>query len=457
MRLSSADHHMKSLQLLPRFAGSLAFVLAAFSANAGPPSVPEHGHEHETTAPGSAVNWLTGEGVSLGGVLFPHVHFQSAYGSTTADEVEHFGAGHHDPVSDGWTIQGFEFGASLRAQEWFEAFGTYHLYQDAATNDWDDEFEEWFGKIKNIPGGFELRGGRYLNRFGFHNSVHLHGWSYIDNNLVNGRFLGDDGLYSIGGEITWNLPTPWTSILSVSVGEAQGHDEHEHAHAHEHGEEHEHEHSWYEPEDALFDSTVITANWTTQWDYNDFHQFRFGVSGAWGDNKMRELTQVYGVHFQYEWRQNGYEAGGRYFRWRSEAMVRGFDYYAEHEEEEEHEDHDEPGHHEEHDDHDHAGHEEEHHHVVHKGSDTEFGLYTAFAYGLDNGLEFGLRAEYVSGLEHTEFSERYRASPNVTYFFNPARTLYLRGQYNYDYSPAFKDEHSVWLQVGFNWGGAEVR
>lgn len=397
-------------------------------------------------SPENSVNWLTGENVSLGGILFPHLHFQSVYGQTTADDLEHFGAGHHDPVSDGWTIQGFEFGASARVGEYFEAFTTYHLYQEADTRDWDGDFEEWFGKIKNIPGGFELRGGRYFNRFGFQNSTHMHGWSFIDNNLVNGRFLGDDALTTIGGEITWNLPTPWTSILSVSIGEAQKHD-HDHSHGHDHGhDDHEHAHHWFEGEDALFNDTVIVANWTNQIDYNDFHQFRVGASGAWGDNAMDRTTQLYGVHFQYEWRQNGYEPGGRYFRWRTEAMLRRFDYFALHEEEEEHD----------HDHHDEHGHEDHHHHV-HQGSATEFGLYTALSYGLDNGLEFGLRGDYVDGIDHTALTERYRVSPNVTYYLNRARTLYLRGQYNYDYSPAFDDEHSVWLQVGFNWGGAEVR
>ena len=388
-----------------------------------------------TTAP--EVNWLTGEGVSLGGVLFPHVHFQSVYGGTTADDVEHFGAGHHDPVSDGWTIQGFEFGASLRATEWFEAFGTYHLFQDAETNDWDGEFEEWFGKIKNLPGGFELRGGRYLNRFGLHNHVHLHGWDFVDNNLVNGRFLGDDGLYTIGGELTWKLPVSWTSLLSVSVGAAPEHE-------HEHGEEeHDHE-AAFEGEGALFTDTFVTANWTNQWDYNDFHQFRFGASGAWGDNEYGKTSQVYGMHVEYLWRQNGYEAGGRYFRWRTEAMLRAFDALAEaHEHEEEH-----------------GGHEEEHEHeheAPESGSFDEFGLYTAFAYGLDCGLEFGLRAEFVSGIAEAGLDERFRVSPAVTYYFNESRTLYLRGQYNYDHSSDFGDEHSVWAQVGFNWGGPHVR
>lgn len=419
---------------------AILFITLSVSTLLAGTTSPAHDDHDRSPSVSKDVNWLTGEGVSLGSVLFPHVHFQSTYGSTTADDVEHFGAGHHDAVSDGWTIQGFELGASLRPTEWFEAFGTYHLFQDAETNDWDGEFEEWFGKIKNIPGGFELRGGRYLNRFGLHNHVHLHGWDFVDNNLVNGRFLGDDGLYSTGGEVTWKLPVSWTSLLSVSVGVAPEHD-HEEAHGEEeHGQE-----AAFEGEGALFNDTFVTANWTNNWDYNDFHQFRFGASGAWGDNEFGKISQIYGVHVEYIWRQNGYEAGGSYFRWRNEAMVRTFDAVGgahEHEEQQGHEE----GHGEEH----------EHEHVQSANLD-EFGAYTALSYGLDCGLEFGLRGEFVSGIAEAGLDERFRISPVVTYYFNKARTLYLRGQYNFDHSNDFGDENSVWLQVGFNWGAGEVR
>ena len=397
----------------------------------------DHDHDHDSQAVASKkTDWLTGQGVSLGDVLSPHLHFQSVYGGTTADDVEHFGSGHHDPVSDGWTIQGFEFGASLRPNDWFEGFATYHLFQDAGTREWDGEFEEWFGKIKNLPGGLELRGGRYLNRFGLQNHTHLHGWDYVDNNLVNGRFLGDDGMYTIGGELSWTLPVSWTSLLTVSVGVAPEH-EHEHGHG---GEEHADE-ALFETEGALFSDTFVVANWTNNWDYNDFHQFRFGASGAWGDNEFGRTTQVYGAHLEYLWRQNGYETGGNYFRWRTEAMIRAFEAVSGHE-------------------HEHAAHEEaeqEEHADAASGSFDEFGMYSAVAYGLDCGLEFGLRGEFVSGVPQADLDERYRISPVVTYYLNRARTLYVRGQYNFDHSNEFGDENSVWVQVGFNWGGGEVR
>lgn len=395
-----------------------------------------------TLANASSVDWLTGQGVNVGGIFFPHAHFQAVYGQTSADDLEHFGAGHHDPVSDGWTIQGFELGSSLRAGKFFESFANYHLFQEADTRHWDGEFEEWFGKIANLPGGFELRAGRYFNRFGLHNSSHLHGWSYVDNHLTNARLIGDDPLTTIGVELTWNLPTPWTSVINFSLGEAQT-KEHHHHHEKHRDEHRQHQTFGLEGEDARFDDTVFVANWTNQIDYNDFHQFRFGASGAWGDNQMNNTTQVYGIHFQYQWRQNGYESGGRYFRWRTEAMKRHFDYQVNHE-------------HEATDPHP-ADESHEHESHLDRGSETDFGLYTAVTYGLDHGIEFGLRGEYLSSMSNASLSERYRISPNVTWYLNRARSVYLRGQYNFDHSPDFKDHHGAWLQVGFNWGGSEIR
>jgi hypothetical protein len=394
----------------------------------------------EATGP----NLMTGEGVSLGGVLFPHFHFNAVYGGTSSDLGHELGAGHHDPVEDGWTVQGFEIGLSARVNEYFEAFGVYHGYwENESPNDYGDSFEEWFGKIKNLPGGFELRGGRYLNRFGFHNSTHLHSWDWVDNYLVNGRFLGDDGQSTIGGEVSWTLPLAWTSVLSVSVGESQ-------VEAHGHEEEHEHEHedhgeAAYEGDGALFGDVLTTANWTNLWNLNDFHQFRGGFSGAWGDNAWSKTTQVYGAHFQYEWRQNGLEPGGAYLRWRTEVLLRNFDAVGgAHEDEHEHE------------------HEDEHEHEeeAQSASLDDWGFYSSLVYGRPVGsgvVEASLRFDWVADLDEAGLSGRRRISPGLTWYANAQRTFFVRGQYNHDRIDGHGSEDSVWVGFGFNWGGAEVR
>lgn len=435
------------------FLASLAALCLASFSHAG-----EAAKSTASVAPATSEDPL---GFSFGGILYPHFHAHGAFGESTGDPAS-LAVGHHDPNNNGFTLQGIEVGVSGRFTDWFETFGVFNLNYSEAEDEWQHEFEEWFGKVKNLPGGLELRGGKYLNRFGLQNSRHVHSWDWADQYLVNGRFLGEDGFATIGGEVDWTLPLPWTSALALSFGAAPDLEDHGHHEVHgEHAEE-----ALYEAEGALFDDVITSVNWTNQFNTSDFHQFRAGASGAWGDNVWGRQSAVYGIHFEYQWRENGLEAGGNYFRWRTEAMLRRFGAVSGHlpgEEEEEHDEHEEEGH-DEHahaeDHHDeHEEHEEEHHEdeAVRRATLTEAGFYTDLRYGWESGLEVGLRGEWVEGIGDAGLDERYRISPGVTYYFKGKRNLMLRVQYNYDHSNHFGDEHSVWAQVGFNFGGPEVR
>jgi len=394
----------------------------------------------DSTSPSTSIDpkgpgWLTGERVNFGGILFPHLHAAAVYGGTTIKDGHEAATGHHDPITDGWTIQGFEAGATGRFGNYLETFGVAHLSQDAESGDWDLEAEEYFAKLKNLPGGLELRGGRYLNRLGFHNSQHQHAWDWSDNYLVSGRFLGDDGLYSMGGELSWTLPLDslqWESVVSVSVGDAQ-------PEAHEHGEEPDPE-PRYEAAGAAWQSTLTAINWTSVYNYNDFHQWRFGISGVFGENAWNRDSNVYGAHAGYQWRQNGLEPGGRYFRWSNEAMLRHIDALSG----------PLPG---EPTDANAA--------KPRAGSFHEWGCYSQVIYGLPTGLagplEMGLRMDYVQGVQSAGLPERLRLSPSVRLFANTQRTASLAVHYNMDDIADRGTEHSLWLSIALNWGGPEVR
>lgn len=436
----------------------LTLAVAVSSVTAGSTVGPHaHAHANGTEEAQQNINWLTGEGVSLGGILFPHFHFNTEYGSSSGD-LDRLSLGHHDPKREDWNLgKGAEFGLSARVGEYFEAFGNAIFPYDIDGREWNPAMEEWFGKIKNIPGGFELRGGRYYNRFGLQNTYHPHGWDYVDQNLVNARFLSDDSLTTTGGEITWKLPidsVQWTSLLSVSVGEVRTEDG-----GHEgHGSGAESE---FEAEGALFSDILTVANLTSNYSLNDFHQIRFGASGAWGDNAYGRTTQAYGAHLEYQWRQNGFDAGGRYFRWRTEVLARSFGAVSGHlpgeaDEEDDDDEHEEEGH---------EGHEEDGHDEdeaeTRRRTFTEVGGYTSLVYGIPTSfagpLELALRAEYVQGVAAAGLDERFRLSPGVRVFVNEARTAYIGAQYNYDHSEWYGSDNSVWLSFGFNWGHGEVR
>ncbi len=386
---------------------------STFSAMSSPVVLPMDGKVDEA-------DWLTGLDVSLADKIFPHVHFDTAFGTSSIDQEE-LAVGHHDPIRrDGVTFQNIEFSLSGRLDDHNEFFVTY-----AGAVGEDDHFEpifeEAFWKFKNLPGGFELRLGRVYNRFGIQNTYHPHGFDWIDQYLVNTRMLGDDSLTTLGAEITWFAPLPWLSQFDFALGEPPSHDGHAH---HEDEEEHR-----YAADESYFsdDSITYVLNWTNVFNYNDFHQFRLGLSGAWGENQSEEDTSIYGAHFEYQWRENGFDPGGRYFRVRSEAMMNRFKV------------------------------EDEMDETRALETQQDFGCYLSLLYGLPNNIELGLRGEFVSGNSETGQDSRFRASPGITWYANQARTLRLRLQYNYDQSNERGTDHAVWAQVSFAWGGPEVR
>ncbi|MCB1228525.1 MAG: hypothetical protein KDK99_22160, partial [Verrucomicrobiales bacterium] len=360
------------------------------------------------------------------GVLFPHLHLDTAVGRDSADQRVR-AVGHHDPHRNGWTWQNLEFGLSGRFNETWEAFGTYAATV-SAEGKWQGVYEEWFVKAQGLElgwlGEFELRGGRFYNRFGIQNTYHPHGFDWVDQYLVNARMLGEDSMTTIGADITWRMPVPWLSQWDVALGVAPEPEAHDHAH--EEGE------SEFDPEGAIFDSGVTMVNWTNVYHYTDFQQFRAGLSGAWGDNASGRSTQVYGAHFEYQWRENGLEAGGRYFRWRNEAMWRRWGAKGE-------------------------AHAHEHGERLARATLSDFGFYSSALYGFSPQVEAGLRVECVTGSAEAGLDERFRLSPGVTYYLNAARSAKLRLQYNLSDSDSSGVSHGAWAQVSLTWGGPEVR
>ncbi len=376
---------------------------------------------------------------NIGGILFPHLHVIGAFGHSSGEQSD-LALNGHDPQREA-TLQALEPGLSLRAGM-LEGFANATGITDAS-GDFSFSLEEGFLKLVDLPLGLQLRGGQFFNRFGFQNSVHNHGWMFIDQNLLNGRFLNEGELATQGGEVSINVPLPklQASVISVAVG---GLPSHSHGHEeHAHGEEAE-----FEAEGANFTDQLVTATWVNQYDINDMNRLTGIFSGAWGDNQFGRQSQVYGLGLEYLWRENGYAAGGQSLRWRTEAAYRQIDALSGHLHGEEEDHHEEEDHGEEdHDDHDRRR----------RASFDEFGIYSMLVYGLNEHIETGVRAGWVSGIDSMGLDNRFRLSPMVTWYANPARTLQARLQYNWDHSEDFGDEHSVWFQLGLNFGGPEVR
>lgn len=358
-----------------------------------------------------------------------NAHVNATVGQASIDES--LLATHaHDP-NDEFTLQGIELNASATYGEYLAGFIAYNAFLDA-DNKLDGELEEAFLKLQNIPGGFELRGGRFLNRVTSQNDQHLHSWYFVDANLITARFLGDEGLISESGELSYRLPFEHDSLISVAFGNAL-------AHEHDHGEEEEHhdddddddDHDEHlEGEDALLTDDVLTVRWKGIYYHTDFQSYTYGASFLTGDNGFKERTNVYGADLTYLWRENGLEAGGKHLRATGELIYRDFDYRSE--------DGDV------------------------KGSADEWGVHTGLGWGFMEDWELGARYGYLQGVGGAleELPERHRASLALTrsVTFNDYVAGHARLQYNHDWLEEYGNENSIWLQFQFDFGqGGEVR
>ena len=192
-----------------------------------------------------------------------NAHLNMAFGQASVEEST-LATHAHDP-NDEFTLQGFEVNLSARYGDHIAGFVSYNTFL-YAENKIDGEFEEAFLKLEDLPAGFELRGGRFLNRVTSQNNQHLHSWNFVDANLITTRFLGDEGLISNSAEVSYRLPFEHDSLLSLAFGDAIAHDEH---HA---------EHAGHD------DRLLVGARWC------GVHHAADRTGGA-GEDRLRDLVQ----------------------------------------------------------------------------------------------------------------------------------------------------------------------
>ena len=376
--------------------------------------------------------------------LDPTFHFNGVIGDTSADSFSEIGGHAHDP-NDNFAIQGLEPGLNLRVDDWLAGFTNINVFTDS-NHEIDWELEEAFLKFKNLPGGFELRGGRMLARMGLQNNQHLHAWTLVNSNLTTSQFLGEEGLMSEGIELTWrkDFDQGFFAISSNFSNTASHHhhgDEEDHEGEEDHGDEEGHgedEHG-HSSEDAFMEDSVFVTRALLSYNWNDFHQNRLGINTAWGDNGYGRDTSMHSIDYVYTWRENGIELGGREFSIGAEYFYRDVEWMSEND-------------------------------PTLQGATSQNSLMTYINYRFHPQWIAGLRYEYLEGarggadihLGETEYAfkstERKRLTLALTREFRHSDIMLstIRLQYSHD---DLKDENadSIWLQFGFDFGGPEIR
>ena len=390
-----------------------------------------------------------------------------AIGGSTASDIEGgTQLGGHDPNQRGFTLQGLEATFSGAVDPYFRGNANLTFSIDSDGESFLEVEEAWLETI-SLPGNLAFRAGQIWTEFGRHNPTHLHSWAFVDTPLVNGRFLGPDGLRNPGARASWLAPLPFFAELSFGVQNSQGETASSfRSSGHTHGGEDEdsvpfaYRHADNDRGVEHAGDLLFSPRLALSFDLTDTQVLLGGASAAFGPNSRggeaagSTDTQIYGADLTWKWKPARQQGGFPFVAWQTEAMLRRYDAGAF--------DWDEdgnglasPG------------------EILAPGGQpavlrgetlTDYGFYSQVLYGFRKGWVAGVRFDWVSG-DRADYEQagltfdgealgrdperatRWRLSPNLTWY--PTEFSKVRLQYNYDDRDGFGTDHSVWLQLEF--------
>lgn len=353
-----------------------------------------------------------------------------AAGASTEPDVGSLQTGGHDPSQRGFTLQNLETVLQGAVDPYFRAQANL-IFQLDSGNETVVEVEEAYAETTSLPGNFQIKGGQFLSDFGRLNATHPHSWDFVDQPLVNGRFLGGDGLRNPGARVSWLAPTPFYSELFLAIQDSQGET------AHSFRSEHEGDPFFGRPTAAgsvrSVSDMLFIPRYVASFDLTETQTLLAGASAAFGPNSTGSGadTQIYGVDLFWKWKPVNHNGGFPFVTWQSEAMLRRSE-LAEF-----------------------AGDAN----IPALPGETleDVGFYSQVAYGFRKGWVAAFRGDYVTPMDDSQYenilgldadrTSRWRLSPSLTYY--PTEFSKIRLQYNFDRRKTLGDDHSVWLQFEF--------
>src|SRR5438876_1762816 len=247
--------------------------------------------------------------------------FALAYSS--ARDLNDIEVGDHDPQQRGFNARNIELALDGAVDPYFEGFANIVFKLDN-DNETEVEVEEAFMQTTSLPYNLQLKAGQFFAAFGRLNPVHPHAWEFVDTPLVNGLFLGPDGLRGVGAQTSWIVPVPWYSQLILGVQNGRGNTGF----------------SFRNPgDDGMFFDRITTDRearglqdfvWIPRWensvDLSPTQVVLAGVSGAFGSNETgaNSRNQIYGPDRRYKWKSSHAEGGFPFVKWQTEFMYRRF-------------------------------------------------------------------------------------------------------------------------------------
>ncbi len=370
-------------------------------------------------------------------------------GGSTAKDIGALQPGGHDPNQRGFSVQNIETVFEGMVDTYFRSQANL-IYGLNAAGESTFELEEAYLESLSLPGNLQLKAGQFFTEFGRLNPQHPHAWSFVDQPLINNRMFGGDGLRNPGARLSWLLPTPFYSELSLTMQNGQGET------AQSFRSDHGGEVFLGRPHTARNASAlrdfIFTPRWQASWELTDAQTLLVGASAAFGANGTGSdaETQIYGADLTWKWKPANHTKGFPFVTWQTEAMLRkyqasAFNNLA--------------------DDADASG-------TIDAGETdvfgdaslrtvpretlTDYGFYTQLTYGFRPGWVAGARWDYVTS-DRAQYENlfgidagrdtRWRLSPNLTWF--PSEFSKIRLQYNHDQRRHIGVDHSIWLQFEF--------
>src|SRR5438046_2990633 len=400
-------------------AGTFPTTDTSVVTSAAPETISSTGAGASLTQPitiGGGKNYMN---ISLDGL------FALAYSS--AKDLDHIEVGDHDPQQRGFNARNIELAFDGAVDPYFEGFANIVFKLDN-DNETDVEVEEAFMQTTSLPFNLQLKAGQFFAAFGRLSPTHPHTWDFADTPLVNGLFLGLDGLRGVGAQTSWTLPLPWYSQLIFASQNGRGSTGF----------------SFRNPgDDGMFFDRITTDRevrglqdfvWIPRFEnsvnLSETQTVLAGVSGAFGSNETgaNSRTQIYGADLLYKWKSARAEGGFPFVKWQTEFMYRRFE----------------------------AGHGANDSFPV---AETfhDWGLYSQVLWGFKKGWVAGIRGDYVhmpdsECTDDLDRQSRSRISANLTWY--PTEFSKLRLQYNHDFLQenfflSARQVESVFLQWEF--------
>lgn len=384
----------------------------------------EETRQMTATAPQAASaesgKWSPAQPLTLlsSGKSYMNISFDGLFAAAgTTGNFETLETGGHDPNQRGFTVQNLETTFDGAIDPYFNGQANIVFQIDKAGQSFL-EVEEAYLTSMSLPLNLQVKAGTFFTEFGRLNPTHPHAWSFADQPLVNGRFLGPDGLRGPGARLSWLAPTSNYTELFFTVQNSQG----ETAYS-------------FRNEKALFgrdavetrvrsmDDMLYTSRIATSFDVTNEQTLLLGASAAFGPNSTgtNKDTLIYGLDMFWKWKSRYASGGFPFVTWQTEVMGRHFE----------------------------AGED------VNAGLPEEtmdnWGAYSQLCWGFNTRWVAGIRGDYVDGEKEAADPlgfERWRLSPNLTFYSSEFSKIRL--QYNYDdVLGNNSSEHSVILQCEF--------